>query len=96
MSTDFIVNLRGDDNEVVITERSARFDLDLYGYNSDAELLTLGPQQMSPDEALDLATGIIYAVWCSYQDKAEALARALVKDICDPAMAAQQRRGHHE
>ncbi len=91
MSTDHTINKRGD-KEVVITERSAHFDLDLYGYPNDPDDICGGPQQMCPDEALDAATLIIYAVWCSYPDKAEALGRALGKDVCDTAMAAQRRR----
>jgi len=78
MSTDFVVNKRGD-KEVVITERSALYDLDLYGYTWTD--LVEGPQQMSADEALNMATGIIYAIWCSHPDKANAIAQALAKDI---------------
>ena len=90
MSTDFTINKRGD-KEVVITERSARYDLDLYDYPG-VEDICQGPQQMGPNEALDMAALIIYAVWCSYPDKADAMAQALAKDVCDTAMAAQKRR----
>lgn len=92
MSTDHTIH-QDCDKEVVITKRSARFDLDLYGWGSH-EGDCPGPQQMSADEALDMATLIIYAVWCSYPDKADALAQALAKDVCDAAMAAQERKGH--
>jgi hypothetical protein len=93
MSTDFIINKRGD-KEVVITERSARFDLDLYGLDlfSGDPLHIPGPQQMSADEALDAAALIIYAVWCSYPDEAEAMARCLARNTPRVAMDAQERR----
>lgn len=36
---------------------------------------------MEADETLHMAAKIIYAVWCSYPDKADALAAALAEDI---------------
>jgi hypothetical protein len=42
-------NYGNPEQEVSICERSARFDLDLYGYPPDGD--TAGPQQMSAGEA---------------------------------------------
>ena len=75
MSTEHII-LKRDDRDVSILEGSAKFDLDLYGYPEDAD--TLGPQNMTAEEALNMAAGIIHAVWCSYPDQAEALVGAMV------------------
>jgi hypothetical protein len=41
----------------------------------------VGPQGMEADEALLMASKIIYAVWCSYPDEADALVKALAEDI---------------
>ncbi len=80
MSTEFRVH--GEDGkEVWITEQSARYDLDLSGYLSDADGYVAGPQQMSAQEALKLAAGIIYAVWCSSPDEADKLVGNLSADI---------------
>ncbi len=82
MSTEYIVHKDGD-KEVSITERLARYDLDLYGYPPAPDDLddVWGPQQMNADEALALAAGIIYSVWCCWQDKADAAAAMLADDI---------------
>lgn len=73
MSTQFVIHDEGD-KEVVIDERSAKFCLDLYDYPYDVECgCTEGPQRMTAKEALDMAAGIIYAVWCSYPDEANQL-----------------------
>ena len=82
MSTEFILYKDGD-KEVTITESSAKFDLDLYGYFDDGDPVPLceGPQHMSAEAALDMAAKIIYAVWCSYPDEADALAARLAEDI---------------
>lgn len=72
------------DKEVEIDERSARFSLDLWGFYVDASeepFHAEGPQNMEADEALHMAAKIIYAVWCSYPDKADALVAALANDI---------------
>jgi hypothetical protein len=79
MSTDFTV-FKKSGQEVSICERSARFDLDLYDMSIDGDYIE-GPQQMSAQEALDMSIGIIYAVWCSYPDEAEAVVQQLCKDI---------------
>jgi len=55
--------------------------MDLLGYPSDEDGDVLGPQKMSDQAALKLAAGIIYAVWCSYPDEAEALVEDLSVDI---------------
>jgi hypothetical protein len=54
-----------------MTERSAKFDLDLDGYQSDSECQVWGPQQMSAREAMEIAAGILYAVSCSYPAEVE-------------------------
>ncbi len=75
MSTDFIIHHRGA-KQVVIVERSSLFDLDLLDYdNEDGDID--GPQQMDANEALHMATGILYAVWCSNPEKAEAWAQSM-------------------
>lgn len=74
MSTEFIV-LKRDNSEVVITESSSRFDLDLYTVPESTG--ALGPQNMTAEEALNMAAGIIYAVWCQYPDKAGDLVDAM-------------------
>ncbi|MHC4300920.1 MAG: hypothetical protein ACYS7Y_26905 [Planctomycetota bacterium] len=71
-------NYGNPEQEVSICERSARFDLDLYGYPPDGD--TAGPQQMSAGEALDMAAGIIYAVWCSYPDRANEIVESMSFD----------------
>jgi len=70
MSTDFTINQRGN-QKVVITERSGRFDLDLCRY------VSMGPQSMESDEALEMVAGLIYAIWCSHPEEAEALVDGL-------------------
>ena len=70
MSTEHIILKRGD-RDVSILEGSAKFDLNLYGYPEGTP--RSGPQNMSAEEALNMAAGIIYAVWCSCPDQAEAL-----------------------
>jgi len=73
MSTDFIIHRRGA-KQVVIVERSAKFDLDLVDYDGEEPYdYSEGPQQMSADEALNMAAGIIYAVWCQDPKKARTL-----------------------
>jgi hypothetical protein len=77
MSTPFTIYKKGD-AVIEINESSSRFDLDLYHFlRGDF----LGPQHMEADEALFMASKIIYAVWCSYPDKADALVKALAEDI---------------
>jgi hypothetical protein len=88
MSTEFILHKDGD-KEVTLIESSARFDLDLYGYFGDSEDTTLpdylpvcgGPQHMPAEDALNMAAKIIYAVWCSYPDEADAIVARLAEDI---------------
>jgi len=84
MSTSYILYRNGK-REVEIVESSARYSLDLYGYKAsdcgDGEHLTFGPQSMSADETLCMAANIMYAVWCSYPDKANRMAAALARDI---------------
>ena len=72
MSTDFIVHRRGP-KQVVIVERSSLFDLDLINYDNEEPYdYSEGPQQMDADEAIHMATGILYAVWCSNPEKIDA------------------------
>jgi hypothetical protein len=84
MSTCFTI-LKVPDGAVVITERSAKYDLDLY----DAAVVCRGddfvegPQGMTAYEALKMAAGIIYAVWCSYPDMANHLVESMTGD-CIP------------
>lgn len=84
MSTSFKLHGAGHENhgnseqEVSFCSKSGRFDLDLYGYSHGGE--TSGPQQMSAKEALDMAAGIIYAVWCSYPDEANEVVEAMAND----------------
>jgi len=81
--------------EVELTESSAKFDLDLYGYlddkghdcwgqGSDIPMVA-GPQAMTAEETLKMAANIMYAVWCSYPDKADAMAARLANDIPEAA-----------
>ena len=74
MSTEHIILKRGD-REVSVTESSAKFDLNLYGYPEGTP--RSGPQNITAEEALNMAAGIIYAVWCSYPDRADALVDAM-------------------
>ncbi|MHC4301384.1 MAG: hypothetical protein ACYS7Y_29300 [Planctomycetota bacterium] len=88
MSTEFILYSCGE-KEVTVVESSAKFSMDLWGYFGDSLDTTLpddlplvcGPQHMTHEEALDMAAKIMYAVWCSYPDEAEARARELAEDI---------------
>jgi hypothetical protein len=83
MSTEFILHKNGD-KEVTIVESSAKFDLDLFGYFSVGdEILPMceGPQHMPAEDALHMAAKIMYAVWCSYPDEADAMAARLAEDI---------------
>jgi hypothetical protein len=86
MSTEFILHKDGD-NEVTLVESSAKFNLDLYGYYDDSGdrihdiPACYGPQHMPAEDALNMAAKIMYAVWCSYPDEAEALAARLAEDI---------------
>ncbi len=82
MSTEFILHTEGD-KEVTITESSAKFNLDLYGYFDDGEPTPLceGPQYIFAEDALNMAAKIMYAVWCSYPDEADAMAARLAEDI---------------
>jgi hypothetical protein len=81
MSTEFILHKNGD-KEVTIVESSAKFDLDLYSYFDDGEMsMYEGPQHMSAEDALHMAAKIMYAVWCSYPDEADAMAARLAEDI---------------
>lgn len=85
MSTEFMLHKNGD-KEVTIVESGAKFDLDLYGYREDMALsdeipACYGPQHMSAEDALNMAAKIMYAVWCSYPDKADAMAARLAGDI---------------
>ena len=70
MSTSFIVHREGN-REVMITESSSLFDLDLFQFPAGGGHAE-GPQEMSADEALHMATGFLYAVWCSYPEKTQA------------------------
>lgn len=74
MSTEHTVLKRGN-RDVSIVEGSSKFDLDLWGYPEDTD--TLGPQSMTAEETLNMAAGIIYAVWCSYPDRADDLVDAM-------------------
>lgn len=82
MSTQFIVHIEGM-SEVQIEERSSRFCLDLYDWScaNPVQGDFYGPQHMEADETLRMAAKIIYAVWCSYPDKADALVATLANDI---------------
>lgn len=85
MSTEFIIHKEGL-SEVAIDESSARFSLDLWGFDvevpeSCGPSHCEGPQNMEADETLRMAAKIIYAVWCNYPDKADKLAKALAEDI---------------
>ncbi len=85
MSTGYILHKDGD-KEVEVVEGSARYSLDLYGYGDDGCYednlpCVFGPQLMDADTALQMAARIMYAVWCSYPDKADAMATALAQDI---------------
>lgn len=89
MSTEFILHKDGE-NEVTLVESSAKFNLDLYGYTSDNACdgpmpLCEGPQHVTAKEALNMAATIMYAVWCSYPDEADAMAARLAEDIPDGA-----------
>ena len=77
MSTEFTV-LKRVNSEVVITESSSCFDLDLYAVPEG--MSASGPQSMTAEEALNMAAGIIYAVWCSYPDKADELVDAMANN----------------
>lgn len=81
MSSEFTLCV--DENvEVVLTERSAKFDLDVYECADDGKDME-GPQQMSPRETLTMAANIMYAVWCSYPDEVEAFIEKFQKaGIC--------------
>jgi hypothetical protein len=79
MSTQFIIYKEGF-SEVQIEERDSRFCLDLYDFPR-IETHFSGPQHMEADETLRMAAKIIYAVWCSHPDKADALVAALADDI---------------
>lgn len=72
--------------DVDIVESSATYSLDIYDDGCEGPYkgfygTVYGPQYMSAEQALDMAAGIIYAVWCMYQEKAEDLVRALAEDI---------------
>lgn len=64
MSTTYTV-YRDKEQEVDITEGSAKFDLDI----STCEEDFLGPQNMEADKTIEIAIGILYAVWCCWPDK---------------------------
>jgi hypothetical protein len=74
MSTEYIV-LKRSDREVSIVEGTAKFDLNLYGYPEG--MGASGPQNMTAEETLNMAAGIVYAVWCSYPGQADALVDAM-------------------
>jgi hypothetical protein len=86
MSTEFILH-EDDKWTVTICEVSAAFCLDLDGYYEGPDYIgavrpyVCGPQHMTAEEALKMAAIIIYAVWCSYPDEAEALAAALNDNV---------------
>lgn len=86
MSTEFILH-NDSDREVTIVESGAEFNLDLYGYYDDRGgrgqdiPACYGPQHMSAEDALNMAAKIMYAVWCSYPDEADAMAARLAEDI---------------
>jgi hypothetical protein len=62
--------------DLEITESSARFDISME--SMDFELLL---SALTPDEALRIASRMIYAVWCSYPEEADAAVAELAKDI---------------
>lgn len=77
MSTTFPLH-ETDGVELEITESSARFDIST---NSKRDVIDLDVPRLTPDEALRIASRIIYAVWCSYPDEANAVVAELAKDI---------------
>ena len=85
MSTEFILHKDGA-KEVMLAESGAKFDLGLSGYHGYSGGLDFlpeceGPQHMSAEDALNMAAKIMYAVWCSYPDEADAMAARLAEDI---------------
>jgi hypothetical protein len=75
MSTDHAI-FRSGCEEVVIVERSAKFDLDLDTLDAYVE----GPQRMDADTTIQMAIGILYAVWCSHPDKVNEAIRSISND----------------
>lgn len=81
MSTTFPLHDTGH-VELTITESSAKFDIDVHLKRHD-EWPEIGLDALTPEEALRIASRMIYAVWCSYPDEADALVAELAKDIPD-------------
>ena len=63
--------------EVLITEGSAKFDLDI---DSVMGPMDQGPQGMEADKTIEIAVGILYAVWCSYPDQVNEAIRKMSND----------------
>ena len=76
MSTQFRLHSDGI-KDLELDERSAKYDLD---FSTNAGFRTLF-NALTPEEVLKIASRMIYAVWCSYPDEADACVRELVDDI---------------
>lgn len=90
MSTEYkLYTVETDDSytiELCVTESSAHYYIELECFDNTPIVMgsaTISTEMMSPDEVLKVAAKMLYAVWCSWPDKAEAMAKRLEKDICD-------------
>jgi hypothetical protein len=75
MSTTFLLHRTGK-TALDVVESSAKFDVEMYDMDH-----WLGINSLTPEEALRIASRMIYAVWCSYPEQADAMVAALAKDI---------------
>lgn len=64
------------DDEVIVTECFEKFDLDM----ESAEDFFPGPRGMEADETIEMAVGILYAVWCVHPGRVNAAIEKMSND----------------
>jgi hypothetical protein len=79
MSTTFPLH-QSDFVDLEITESSGKFDIGVHTKVYD-EWPEIDLDALTPGEALRIAAEMIYAVWCSYPEEADAMVAELAKDI---------------
>lgn len=75
MSTTFPLH-QADFVGLEITESNARFDISMDRMDGCVTV-----DALTPDETLRIASRMIYAVWCSYPDEADAVVAEMATDI---------------
>lgn len=80
MSTQYRI-LQRRNEEIEVNESSAMYDLDSYYESGERHQNSL--QYMTSSEAITVALGLLYAVWCQHPDEVESKLKLAAKDICN-------------